>query len=102
MVIKKTINDSKLNIELEGRLDTNTAPKLEEELKDCLTGVSSICFDLKQLEYVSSAGLRVFLATHKKMSKQNSTMIIRNVNQDVMDIFEVTGFAEILNIENEG
>lgn len=99
MVINKITNESNLIIEIEGRLDSTTAPKLEEELKDSLLGILSICFDLKKLEYISSAGLRVLLATHKTMKKQNANMTLKNVNQDVMDIFEITGFADILDIE---
>ena len=97
MTIKKQRDDSKLNIGLEGRLDTTTAPQLEAELKD-LAGVTELVFDMATLEYVSSAGLRVLLAAQKVMNKQGS-MVIRNANDDIKDIFDVTGFSDILTIE---
>ena len=97
MTINKQRDDSKLNIGLEGRLDTTTAPQLEAELKD-LAGVTELVFDMATLEYVSSAGLRVLLAAQKVMNKQGS-MVIRNANDDIKDIFDVTGFSDILTIE---
>lgn len=97
MTIKKQRDGSKLNIGLEGRLDTTTAPQLESELKD-LAGVTELVFDMATLEYVSSAGLRVLLAAQKVMNKQGS-MVIRNANDDIKDIFDVTGFSDILTIE---
>ena len=97
MTIKKQRDGSKLNIGLEGRLDTTTAPQLEAELKD-LAGVTELVFDMATLEYVSSAGLRVLLAAQKVMNKQGS-MVIRNANDDIKDIFDVTGFSDILTIE---
>lgn len=97
MTINKQRDDSKLNIGLEGRLDTTTAPQLESELKD-LAGVTELVFDMATLEYVSSAGLRVLLAAQKVMNKQGS-MVIRNANDDIKDIFDVTGFSDILTIE---
>ena len=83
---------------LEGRLDTTTAPQLEEELKDALEGAESIVLDFEKLDYISSAGLRVLLSTQKVMVKKGG-MVIRNVNENIMDIFEVTGFADILDIQ---
>ena len=97
MTIKKQRDGSKLNIGLEGRLDTTTAPQLESELKD-LAGVTELVFDMATLEYVSSAGLRVLLAAQKVMNKQGS-MVIRNANDDIKDILDVTGFSDILTIE---
>ena len=96
--IVKTEDAGKVIIALEGRLDTTTAPKLEEELKSVLDGVSELTMDFEKLEYISSAGLRVLLSAQKIMSKQGSMKII-NVNDVVMEIFEVTGFVDILTIE---
>lgn len=98
MTINSTITGTELNIALEGRLDTNTAPELEAELKKNIEGISRLVFDIEKLEYISSAGLRVLLSSHKIMTGQG-TMTIRNVREEVMEIFEVTGFDEILNIE---
>lgn len=83
---------------MEGRLDTITAPTLEEELKRALDGITELVFDFGKLEYISSAGLRVLLAAQKIMNKQGS-MIIKNVNDVINDVFEVTGFSDILTIE---
>ena len=98
MTINKTQEGTKLEIALEGRLDTMTAPSLEEEIKNCIEGITELVFDLKDLAYVSSAGLRVLLSAQKTMNKQGS-MTIRNANEEVLEIFEVTGFIDILNIE---
>ena len=98
MTIDKTLDGTKLEIALEGRLDTMTAPQLEEEVKNNIEGIKELIFDLKNLAYVSSAGLRVLLSEQKIMNKQGS-MTIRNANEEVMEIFEVTGFIDILNIE---
>ena len=96
--IKKKIENGSALFLLEGRLDTTTAPELESEVKTSLDGVSKLTFDLKDLEYVSSAGLRVLLSAQKIMNAQGE-MKIRNVNETVMEIFEVTGFSDILDIE---
>jgi anti-sigma B factor antagonist len=85
-------------IALEGRLDTTTAPDLEKELKSSLEGVTSLTLDLEKLEYISSAGLRVLLAAQKTMNRQG-VMKVRNANEIIMEIFEVTGFSDILTIE---
>ena len=98
MTIDKTLDGTKLEIALEGRLDTMTAPQLEEEVKNNIEGIKELIFDLKNLAYVSSAGLRVLLSAQKTMNKQGS-MTIKNANEEVMEIFEVTGFIDILNIE---
>ncbi len=98
MTINKNQDGSKLEIALEGRLDTMTAPSLEEEVKSSIEGIKELVFDLKDLVYVSSAGLRVLLSAQKTMNKQGS-MTIKNANEEVMEIFEVTGFIDILNIE---
>ncbi len=98
MNIKKTLEDKTLTVALEGRLDTVTAPQLEGELRTAVSGVDRLVFDFAALEYVSSAGLRVLLSAQKVMNRQGS-MTIRNVSPEIMDIFEVTGFVDILNIE---
>ena len=98
MEIKKVKNGTELNLAVEGRLDTTTAPKLEAELKQNISGVETLVLDFATLEYLSSAGLRVLLAAQKVMNKQGE-MIIRNVNETINEIFEVTGFIDILTIE---
>lgn len=98
MNIQKELNGTDLTINLEGRLDTTTAPQLETELKSDISGIEKLTFNFADLEYLSSAGLRVLLAAQKVMNKQGS-MVIKNVNTTIMDIFEVTGFSGILTIE---
>ena len=98
MKIVKTTEGSKLTLALEGRLDTTTAPQLEAEVKSSLGGVAELVLDFSQLEYLSSAGLRVILAAQKIMNKQGS-MVIRHVNETILEVFEVTGFSDILTIE---
>ena len=98
MNIQKTLSGAALMVALEGRLDTTTALTLEEELRGSVAGVSRLVFDLAKLEYVSSAGLRVLLAMQKLMNRQGA-MLLRNVNEAVMEVFEVTGFSDILRIE---
>ena len=96
MTIAKTREGGKLTLALEGRLDTTTAPQLEAEVKH-LDGVTELVLDFEKLEYLSSAGLRVSLAAQKTMNRQG-TMVIRQVNETIMEVFEVTGFADILTI----
>ncbi len=98
MEINKTQDGSKLNISLVGRLDTTTAPELESSLKDDIANLTELIFDFSALEYISSAGLRVLLSSQKTMNKQGS-MKITNVNETIRDIFDVTGFSDILTIE---
>ncbi len=98
MNIIKSNAGKTLNIELEGRLDTTTAPQLEAELKQSIADNEELNFDFAKLEYISSAGLRVLLAAQKVMNKQGK-MVIRNVNDVIAEVFEVTGFADILTIE---
>ena len=98
MDINKSVEGKTLTIALTGRLDTTTAPQLEAELRDSLAGINSLVLDFKALEYLSSAGLRVILAAQKTMNRQG-TMVIRNVNETIMEVFEVTGFSDILTIE---
>lgn len=97
MTIEKKANETELTVNLTGRLDTITAPQLEKELDD-LSGIEKLVLDFAGLEYLSSAGLRVLLAAQKTMNKQGE-MIVRNVNETISDIFEVTGFSDILTIE---
>ena len=96
--IKKTIENGKATFLLSGRLDTGTSPDLDRELKASLDGISELIIDLKKTDYISSAGLRVLLSAQKVMNRQGS-MVIRNANDTVMEIFEVTGFSDILTIE---
>ena len=96
--INKTIEEGKALFALEGRLDTITAPELEKELNASLNGVQALSFDFDKLEYISSAGLRVLLAAQKCMNKQG-TMVVKNVNETISEIFEVTGFNDILTIQ---
>ncbi len=98
MTIGKKQNGEELTVVLEGRLDTTTAPKLEAELKRSLDGIKALVFDIEKLEYISSAGLRVLLSAQKVMNKQGEMKII-GANEAIMEIFEVTGFVDILNIE---
>ena len=99
MTITKNTESGVLTLALEGRLDTNTAPELEKEIGADLTAdVQTLILDLKDLEYISSAGLRVLLAAQKKMNKQGN-MVVKNANDMIMDVFEVTGFVDILTIE---
>ena len=98
MDIAKTQNGSALELALTGRLDTTTAPQLEAEIKGGLDGVTALTLDFAKLEYISSAGLRVLLAAQKIMNQQG-TMVIRNVCADIAEVFEITGFADILTIE---
>ena len=98
MTIEKNLNGTELNIAIVGRLDTNTAPQLEAEFKQNIAGVETLILDFANLAYLSSAGLRVLLAAQKVMNKQGE-MIIRNVNETINEIFEVTGFIDILTIE---
>jgi len=98
MNIDKIAEEDKLIIKLEGRLDTNTAPVLEKELQNDLSEVKNLVLDFKDLKYISSAGLRLILSTQKTMDKQGS-MIIQDVNDFIMEVFEATGFIDILTIK---
>lgn len=97
MKIDKKMEGEKLTISISGRLDTTTAPELEEELKASLDGVTELVIDFSETEYISSAGLRVLLSAQKTMNKQGS-MTVTGVNAVIMEIFEVTGFTDILTI----
>ena len=96
--INKTTEKNTVILTLCGRLDTTTAPELEQAVKNSYEGTTELIIDMKELVYVSSAGLRVLLAAQKTMNKQGK-MTIRNVNETVMEIFEITGFLDILTIE---
>ena len=96
--INKKTENNKVTFVLEGRVDTTTAPQLDQEIKSSIEGVTELVFDLAKLDYISSAGLRVLLSAQKVMNRQGQ-MIIRNANETVKEIFEVTGFSDILTIE---
>ena len=98
MTISKEQNGTSLVVSLEGRLDTTTAPDLEAALKESLSSVKDLTMDFAKLDYISSAGLRVLLSTQKIMAKQGSMRII-HVNDTIMEVFEITGFVDILTIE---
>lgn len=100
MVIEKQMNDNTLTVLVSGRLDTTTAPELERFLADSLDDVGHVVLDFAELEYLSSAGLRVLLATQKRMNQQGE-MQLRNVNDTIMEVFEITGFLGILTIEHD-
>ena len=96
--ITKNTNETELTVALTGRLDTTTAPELEKEIKSSLDGVSALTIDMAALEYISSAGLRVLLSAQKTMNKQGEMKVV-HVGETIMEIFEVTGFSDILSIE---
>lgn len=98
MDIKKTKNDTTLTLAIQGRIDTTTAPQLEAELRSDVDGVTELYLDFTGVEYISSAGLRVLLSAQKLMSRQGK-MVLSHVNESVMEVFEVTGFSDILTIE---
>ncbi|MBO4265259.1 MAG: STAS domain-containing protein [Clostridia bacterium] len=98
MKITKTQNKSALTFALEGRLDTTTSPELEKELKASIDGIDDLTFDFSALEYISSAGLRVILAAQKIMNTQGK-MKVCGANADIMEVFDITGFTDILTIE---
>lgn len=98
MEIQKKQNGNALLLALQGRLDTTTAPQLEETLQASLNGVTELTLDFTDLKYISSAGLRVILSAQKIMNKQGS-MKLCHVNSTVMEVFEITGFSDILTIE---
>lgn len=98
MTIEKIINGAELTVKLSGRIDTTTAPELKTELFNSISGVEKLVFDFSKLAYLSSAGLRVLLMAQQSMNKQGE-MVIKNVNDTIMEIFELTGFSDVLNIE---
>ena len=98
MMIEKLSTDTGMTLKIIGRLDTTTAPELEATVDGCIAGLKDLVMDCSELEYVSSAGLRVILKAQKLMNAQG-TMKVMNVNETIMEVFEITGFADILNIE---
>ena len=98
MTIEKKINNDALTLIVSGRLDTQTAPELEKELDNVLSDIKELTFDFANLEYVSSAGLRVILKAQKAMNAQGS-MKLTGVNDSIMEVFDITGFLDILTIE---
>lgn len=98
MTITKNAEGTKLTLVVEGRLDTTTAPDLETAIKESIADVTELVMDFANLEYISSAGLRVLLSAQKTMNKQGS-MVVKNVNDDINEIFDVTGFSDLLTIE---
>ncbi|WP_297235867.1 STAS domain-containing protein [uncultured Flavonifractor sp.] len=98
MEIIKELNGNDLVLKLQGRLDTTTAPELEQELKNSLPGVQALTIDMEGLEYISSAGLRVVLFAQKTMNRQGS-MVVRGAGPMIMEVFDITGFSDILNIQ---
>jgi len=98
MTISKSLNETALTLKLSGRIDANTSPLLENELNASLDGVTDLTLDLKEVNYISSAGLRVLLAAQKRMMKQGGMRVV-NVCEAVMDVLEMTGFTDILTIE---
>ena len=99
MTIEKNLNGTELTVKVSGRLDTTTAPELEAEVMGAISGVTKLVLNFEALEYLSSAGLRVLLQAQKTMNKQGGEMIIKNVNDTINEIFEVTGFSDVLTIE---
>ena len=98
MTIEIKKNADELVLEITGRLDTITAPALDKTINENLGEIKSLILDFKNVEYISSAGLRVLLSTQKNL-QQKGTMKLKNVREEVMEVFEMTGFADILNIE---
>lgn len=98
MQLNSAKDGSTLEVRIEGRLDTNTAPELEKYMSTNLPGITRLILDLEALDYISSAGLRVLLSLQKELSKQDG-MVIRHANEVVMEVFEITGFSEVLTIE---
>ena len=97
--IKKTVEEAKAVVALEGRLDTVTAPELESDLMGIIEGIDELVLDFAELDYISSAGLRVLLSAQKMMNKKEGAMKIINVKDVIMDIFDMTGFLDILPVE---
>ena len=98
MIIEKILNGEEATLVVKGRLDTQTAPELERELDSISSGLKGLTFDMTGLEYVSSAGLRVILKAQKIMNAQGSMKLI-GVSDSIMEVFDITGFLDILTIE---
>ena len=98
MNVEKKVNGPALTLAIEGRLDTTTAPELESIISGSIDGIDAVTLDLTKLDYISSAGLRVLLSAQKKMTAKGGTLEVTGVNETVSEIFEVTGFSDILTI----
>ena len=101
MDVLKQQTGSELLVEISGSIDSGTSPELNDSLNESIKGIETLILDFKKVSYISSAGLRVLLATFKALSSKGGQMIVRNPNQNVMDIFTMTGFDNILTIENK-
>lgn len=99
MTIEETRDGERLTLRITGRLDTATAPQLEGWLKEELEGILTLVLDFRGLEYISSAGLRTLLAAHKTMTGRDGSMTVQGANEEVQDVFTITGFSDILHIE---
>lgn len=99
MKINQTNNENQIIYSLNGRLDTTSSPELQDVLLPSIDGSANIVLDFKELVYISSAGLRVLLAAQKLVNKQSVSMIIKNVCSEIMDVFDMTGFTDVLSIE---
>ena len=100
--IKKEQSGTELKISLKGVLDTPAKPALEEALEDCYTGLSRLTFDFGELEYITSAGIRVLLKAQNAMDKLKGEMILIHVSKDIMEVFDLTGFSDVLDIRESG
>ena len=98
MIASKTLDGNKLRVALDGRIDTLTAPQLESELKPLLNGITELVLDFAQVAYISSAGLRVLLATQKSMRTAGGSLMITNAVPAVREVFDITGFSDILTL----
>lgn len=99
MKVTKIVNDDNITLQVAERVDTTTAPQLQYEIDKVTDETNKLVLDFKDLIYVSSAGLRVLLSAHKTMLKKGGSLVITNVSEDILEIFEVTGFSDILTIE---
>ncbi len=99
MDIKSKVTGEKMEVVLSGVLDTRTAPELEKEVMGRIGEVNEIVFDFAELEYLTSAGLRILLAAQQEMEDKDGTMVLHNVNEDIMEVFDTTGFVDVLTIE---
>lgn len=98
MTVEKNINGTEVSLKVIGRLDTVTAPELDAVIDECIEGAQNLVLDFEALEYVSSAGLRVILKAQKIMNSKGSMKLV-NVNDSIMEVFDITGFSDILEIE---
>lgn len=99
MTIEEVKEQDQLILKVKGRLDTTTAPQLEQATGEKLAGIRKLALDFTALEYISSAGLRVLLAAHKAMKQQEGILVVTGANEEVREVFTITGFADILNLE---